>query len=408
MNYVIIGNGAASIGVIDGIRSLDKKGSITVVSAEKHHIYGRPLISYYLEGKTDIERMKYRPDGYYEENNVNVLYGETCDKILPDKKKMVVGSKELSYDRLCVCTGSSAFVPPFSGLEAVKNKFSFMTLDDALLLEKTITPESKVLIIGARLIGLKCAEGLKNRVKSITVADLSESVLSSVLDNESSLFVRERLENTGIKFLLGDTAEKFTENTAIMKNGKEVAFDILVLAVGVRANIQLVKEAGGETARGIVTDEKMQTSLNDVYAAGDCAEGFDILSDTRKVIAIMPDAYIGGETAGINMAGGEKELKNSIPMNSMGLFGTHIMTAGAYIGECYSEKSSECIKKLFYKDDLLKGFILIGNVDKGGIYTSLIRNKMPLSSIDFELVKDKPTLIAFTREDRQKKLGDKV
>ncbi|MBR5723157.1 MAG: FAD-dependent oxidoreductase, partial [Oscillospiraceae bacterium] len=183
--YVIIGNGVAAAGCIEGIRSADPAGSITVISAEQHPVYCRPLISYYLEQKTDLQRMNYRGESFYADHGAAVLYGRTATEINADTKQIVLDNGDsIAYDALCCCTGSSPFVPPMAGLDTVENKFSFMTIDDTLALEQAVTPESRVLIIGAGLIGLKCAEGLHSRVKSITVCDLAPRVLSSILDDK--------------------------------------------------------------------------------------------------------------------------------------------------------------------------------------------------------------------------------
>ncbi|MEE1204235.1 MAG: FAD-dependent oxidoreductase, partial [Bacteroidales bacterium] len=156
--YVIIGNGVAAVGCIEGIRSLDNSNKIIVVSEEKHAVYGRPLISYYLEGKTDLERMKYRSDDYYETMGCEVLYGKSVIKIDDENKTVLLDDNTvIPYDTVCVATGSRPFVPTFEGLDKVENKFSFMTLDDALALKKAISKKSNVLIVGAGLIGLKCA-----------------------------------------------------------------------------------------------------------------------------------------------------------------------------------------------------------------------------------------------------------
>lgn len=156
MNYVIIGNSAAAVGCIEGIRSVDKEGKITVISNETYHTYSRPLISYLLYGKTDEQRMKYRPDNFYEENGCIAKLGVTVTKIDYAGKKVICDNGEsIDFDKLLIATGSKPFVPPMTGLETVKNKFSFMSLDDAKGLEKAITKDSRVLIIGAGLIGLK-------------------------------------------------------------------------------------------------------------------------------------------------------------------------------------------------------------------------------------------------------------
>jgi len=408
--YVIIGNGTAAVGCIEGIRSVDTDSTITVISGEKHHVYSRPLISYLLEGKTDTEKMKYRPADFYKKNKVEVIWGKAvkCDS---KKQFITLDSKEkLHYDKLCLCTGSSPFVPKFEGLEKVKNKFSFMTLDDALALDKVLSKDAKVMIVGAGLIGLKCAEGIADRVGSITVCDLADRVLSSILDSECAAVMQHKLEEHGISFLLGDTAVRFDKNKAYMKNGAEVAFDILVLAVGVRAETELAVQAKCEVNRGIIADTRMQTSNANIYAAGDCAEGYDSSIGANRVLAILPNAYMQGRCAGINMAGGSDEFSNAVPMNSIGFFGLHCATAGAYPedGEVYEEKYSEGIKRLYIKDGRLHGYMLIGNVNRAGIYTSIVREQTVFDEEDLNKLKTNPSLAIFSHETRRKKLGGVV
>ena len=407
--YVIIGNGTAAVGCIEGIRSADGAGEITVISAEDHPVYSRPLISYYLEGRTDLERMRYRPEGFYGENGCSVMYGKRAVSIDPDKKSVLLDDgTEVGYDSLCVAAGSRPFVPPFEGLDSVKKRFSFMTLDDALALEQALRDDARVLIVGAGLIGLKCAEGIRDRVGKITVCDLADRVLSNILDPVCAAAVQRHLEDNGISFMLGDTAVRFDGGTAYMKSGKTAEFDILVLAVGVRANSELVKNAGGETNRGVIVNGKMETTLPDIYAAGDCAEGFDSSLGANRVIAILPNAYMQGHTAGANMAGGDEVYDNAVPMNSIGFFGLHMMTCGAYDGEMTEERSDEGIRRFFVKDGLLRGYILIGGIDRAGIYTSLVREKTPLDTVDFELMRKVASNLIFSHNVRRKKFGEAV
>ena len=409
-NYVIIGNGVAATGCIEGIRSVDKDSKITVVSAENYPVYCRPLISYYLEEKTTLQKMNYRPRDFYDVNGCEVIYGKSAVSVDKDKKNVVLDDgTEISYDLLCIASGSSPFVPPFAGLDTVENKFSFMTIDDTLALEKAIDKNSKVLIVGAGLIGLKCAEGIANKVAEITVCDLADRVLSSILDNECAAFMQKHLEKNGIRFMLSDSVEKFSKNHAEMKSGKTVDFDVVVLAVGVRANTGLIRDAGGEVNRGIIVDDKMQTSINDIYAAGDCSEGNDISVGQKRVLAILPNAYIGGHCAGVNMAGGNTEFNNAVPMNSIGFFGLHSMTAGSYFteedgGELYEEKDENGIKRLYMKDGILTGYIIIGDIRRAGIYTSLVREKTPLDGINIDLLKKNPSLAIFSPEISRKKV----
>ncbi|HIV16562.1 MAG TPA: NAD(P)/FAD-dependent oxidoreductase [Candidatus Alectryocaccobium stercorigallinarum] len=412
--YVIIGNGVAAAGCIEGIRSVDTKSRIAVVSEENRPVYCRPLISYYLEGMTTAEKMMYRRDDFYAANGCDVIYGRKAVKLDPDAKKVYLDDgSEYPYDSVCIAAGSSPVIPPFAGIDTVKNKFTFMTLDDALALENALAPNSKVLIVGAGLIGLKCAEGISGRVASITICDLAPRILSSILDDECAHMMQEAMERRNISFMLSDTAVKFDKNKAYMKSGKEIDFDILILAVGVKANTSLIKDAGGAVNRGIITNSRMMTSIPGVYAAGDCTEGFDFSFGSTRILAILPNAVMGGRCAGANMAGGHETFENAIPMNSIGFFGIHAMTAGSYFaeadgGEMYEEKNGCGIRRLFTKDGYLTGFIIIGDVEPAGIYVNLIRNRIPLSEIDFDLVKRSPSLAAFSDKYRNEKLGSVV
>jgi len=405
LKYVIIGNSAAGIGAVEGIRSIDEQGEITVITNESHHTYSRPLISYLLLGKVTEESMRYRGDNFYRDNNCTLLSNAAVEKIDAKAKNVVLrDGKKIPYDKLLVATGSSPFVPPFEGLDTVKNKFTFMSLDDALKLDAALAKDRRVLIVGAGLIGLKCAEGIHERVRQITVLDLAPRILSSILDDEGAKLVQNHLESKGLGFRLSANIKNFRPNTATLENGETIDFDILVLAVGVRPNTALLNGIA-KIERGIAINEKSETSAPDIYAAGDCTQALDISSGQNKIMALLPNAYMQGECAGINMAGGEKIFDKAIPMNAIGFLGLHMITAGSYTGDVHAENSSGNYRRLFYSDNKLNGYILIGNVEKAGIYTSLIRERTPLDTIDFALVCEKPGLMAFRKEERMVKLG---
>ena len=405
MKYVIIGNSAAGIGTVEGIRQINKQGEITVITNEPHHTYSRPLISYLLLGKVTEEKMKYRDSGFYTDNNCKLLADVAVTKIdAKTKQVMLSNGNHVPYDKLLVATGSSAFVPPFEGLDTVKDKYTFMSLDDAHNIDKSLSENKRVLIIGAGLIGLKCAEGIAERVSHITVVDLAPRILSSILDEDGAKVVQSHIENKGIEFRLAASVKKFETNTAVLESGEKINFDVLVLAVGVRPNTALLKDIAN-IERGIIVDNKSQTSALDIFAAGDCTQTLDVSSGQNKIMALLPNAYMQGECAGVNMAGGEKTFDKAIPMNAIGFFDLHMITAGNYTGDVYAQNENGNYKRLFYSDNKLNGYILIGDVDKAGIYTSLIRERTPLDAIDFALVCEKPGLMAFTKEDRMVKLG---
>jgi NAD(P)H-nitrite reductase large subunit len=405
MKYVIIGNSAAAVGAVEGIRQVDESGEIIIVANEQHHTYSRPLISYLLLGKVSEESMRYRGSDFYTKNRCTFIHANVTAIDAAKKELTLEGDPStLTYDKLLVATGSSPFVPPFAGLDTVEDKTTFMSLDDAHKLEAMLGEDKKVLIIGAGLIGLKCAEGILKRVASITVLDLAPRILSSILDDDGARLIQNHLESKGIEFKLAASTKAFEKNKAILESGETIPFDILVLAVGVRPNTALLKDIA-EIERGIVVNERSETTAADIYAAGDCTQTLDISSGQNKIMALLPNAYMQGETAGLNMAGGEKEFDKAIPMNAIGFFGLHVITAGNYEGEEYTYSEEGSYKRLFYKD-VLNGYILIGEVVNAGIYTSLIRERKDLKTIDFKLVCEKPRLMAFAKRDRIAKLGE--
>lgn len=409
MRYVIIGGSAAAIGCIEGVRSVDKTGEIILITRETEWNYSRPLISYLLEGKTTRDKMWCRPDSFFTRNGVTVKAGVLATALdAGDRTVRLSTGERLAYDRLLAATGSRPFVPPIPGLETVERTFCFQTLSDASALAEALRPESRVLILGAGLTGVKCAEGIRGLCAQIAIADLAPRVLPAVLDDTAAAMVQARMEEKGVRFYLNDSAAAFRGNTARLQSGTELEFDVLVTAVGVRPNTQLVADAGGAVDRGILVDGRCATTLPDVYAAGDCAQGYDAVSGEKRMLPLWPNAMLQGETAGINMAGGRADYTQGIALNASGVFGLHMVTAGSYEGESFTVQRDGSYKRLVTADGVLKGVIMVGDVSRAGIYTDLIRKKKLLSEIDFDLIRESPQLMAFSQKDRRVQLGGEV
>ena len=409
MRYVIIGGSAAAIGCIEGVRSVDKTGEIILITGETEWNYSRPLISYLLEGKTTRDKMWCRPDSFFTRNGVTVKAGVLATALdAGDRTVRLSTGERLAYDRLLAATGSRPFVPPIPGLETVERTFCFQTLSDASALAEALRPESRVLILGAGLTGVKCAEGIRGLCAQIAIADLAPRVLPAVLDDTAAAMVQARMEEKGVRFYLNDSAAAFRGNTARLQSGTELEFDVLVTAGGVRPNTQLVADAGGAVDRGILVDGRCATTLPDVYAAGDCAQGYDAVSGEKRMLPLWPNAVLQGETAGINMAGGRADYTQGIALNASGVFGLHMVTAGSYEGESFTVQRDGSYKRLVTADGVLKGVIMVGDVSRAGIYTDLIRKKKPLSEIDFDLIRESPQLMAFSQKDRRVQLGGEV
>jgi NAD(P)H-nitrite reductase large subunit len=398
MDYVIIGNSAAAVGCIEGLRKCDKEGHITVISNEPHHVYSRPLISYYLAGKVKPDNMVYRKKDFYEKFNVDTKFGRKAMAIDPKSKTVTLDNGEsVQYGKLLIATGSSPFVPPTEGLKDQDNFYTFLKYDDALGIEKWISKTANVVVIGAGLIGLKAAEGLAPVAGSVHVVEMAPRVLPMILDEAAATPVQKRLEENGVVFHLGMTAAKVVGDKhieqVVLKDGTVLPCDVLVMGVGVRPNVAEAKAAGVNVNRGIIVDDTMRTNVQDIWAAGDVTEGVDAITGERKIMALWPNAYAQGRAAGFDMAGRRDDFTGVFPMNAVGFFGLSVITAGVQGGEDtlvldrYDEKTGAS-KRFFVRDDRLVGMILVGDVDRAGIYTYLLSERIPLSGLDKKLTDD--------------------
>ncbi len=412
MEYLIIGNSVAGTSCAEKIRSIDKDGQITILSEESFPAYGRPLISYYLSGKVDTDLIQYRTEEFYKKNKINVVLNCKALNIdVKNKKVKCSNNKIYGYDKLLVATGSVPFVPPVKGIENQKNTFTFLKLEDAKKIEKTVTKKSNVVIVGAGLIGLKAAEALADKVGTISVIDLADRLMASVLDKQTAFIIQKYIEKNKVKFYLSNTVAEVNKDSVILKNGEKLPCDILIMAVGVKPNTEIALTAGVKINRGIIVNEYMATSVKDIFASGDCVESLDLLSNQNKVLALWPNAYMQGETAGLNMSGVKNEFKGSFAMNAIGFFGIQLISAGIVDPKdekckIYIEENDKDItyKKLVVEDNKLLGFALLNLPDRAGIYTSLINDQIKLDSLNYDITKRDIGLNVFPQDIRHNKM----
>ncbi len=415
MNYVIIGNSAAAAGAIAGIRKVDQSSEIILFSQESYHIYSRPLISYYLAGKVTTEQMYYRPADYYEKNKVTTYFGETITQIDVAVKEVVSETgRRVSYDKLLIATGGKPIVPKIPGLDK-ENVHTFLHWDQVKSIKEKMEQMKQVVILGAGLIGLKAAEGLTQAGCQVTVIDLADRVLSAILDKTSGDLVQQHIENEGVSFYLSNTITQVQGEDKVtgvtLQDGTSIPCDLLIVAIGVLPNTDLVKETGIKLDRGILANQYMETSVSDIYVAGDVAQGMDLLSGEQKVLPLWPNAYRQGEVAGINMAGLEQKFSGGIPMNAIGFFGLPMLTAGYHTPltedwEIIQEVDPKSLtaKKLLIKDSHIKGFIFLNSSDRAGIYNWLMEEQHDISSFKEQLLKPDFGYAQLPYELRQEKL----
>ena len=361
-----------------------------------------------------------RKNAYYASNGIDIAIKTEVKSIDRKNKTVKAGRKVYPYDKLCICTGSKPFIPPMKNVSGKENVFTFLDLAAAKTLKTAANKETRAVVIGAGLIGMKAAEGLSKICRSVDVVELSPRILPSILDMKSSKGVKKYIEEKGkIRFHLGDTvtgAENCGKRitSVILKNGEKLKCDILVVAVGVRPETEIAESAGLEVNRGIITNPStLQTNDRDIYAAGDCTVSVDMLDGSKKIIALYPNAVYQGTAAGSQMAGGDIELGGTYPVNAIDFWGLRICTCGLINaeGEQYSDRivqNGDSYKRLIIEDNRLVGFVLINASENAGIYTSLIENKTDLSSLEYDIT-ETPSLFLFEKSIRAKKLkGESV
>jgi len=395
MKYVIVGNGVASVGAIEGIRRVDPDGEILVISEESTPTYGRPLISYLLAGKIGPERMPLRPITFYDKFKVKMALGSKVTAI--DAKAKTVATEDGNthpYDRLLLATGGVPFVPPLPGKDG-PGVYSFTTLANAETLVDVARNCKSVVVVGGGLIGLKAAEALHDRGVKVSIVELAPRVLSAAFDDKAGGLVAKRLAEVGIDVHCGTQATEIKRdaNGAIvgvhLKDGAFLPCQAVVIAIGVVPASALAKDAGVKVDRGVVVDETLASSDPSVFAAGDVAQAKDLILDENRVVPIWPNAFNQGFYAGKNMAGADSPYLGGLAMNSIAFYGLPTVSVGIVnpapgetgieLSETLDEENGT-YRKLVFKDGRLVGYVLVGDIDNAGLYTGFIRFKFPLDA----------------------------
>ncbi len=403
MRIVIVGNSATAVGAVETIRQHDQASTITIVSEEPHGIYSRPMLDHYLGGEIDAARLNYRPSDFYVTHNVQPLLADRVSSINPEAHTVNTESGQvLSYDKLLLATGGQPIVPPMNGLDT-GGVFSFTRLDDARAIEQAFSERSvqNAIVVGGGMIGMKVTDALCHRGLKVTLAELAPRILSAAMDEIGASIMTEVLLNGGVEVLTGNTVSEIHSedgwiSSVTMKDGSEKACDLLVFGIGVRPNAGLARDAGIEVNRGIVVDRYMCTSAPDVYAAGDVAEAYDLVVDMNRTVAIWPNAYRQGAIAGAHMVGIEEPDQGGVAMNAVQAFGIPAMAIGngnveqeGYSILADENKRNHRYKKLVFDEkNHLVGAILVGDINRAGIYTGLIRAKLDLSECKDSLLSD--------------------
>lgn len=414
--YTIIGNSAAAIGAVESIRQVDRESGITLIASEPHHTYSRPLISYWLGGEVGDERMPYRDAGFYEENGVDTMLAVEVTSVDPENRVLTTSDgEEVPFEKLLIATGGTPIVPPDVRGADAEGVFTFTTWDDARAIEAYIEEHGveKALVVGAGLIGLKSTEALAARGIEVTVVELADRVLSATFDQTASRLAREAMEKAGVRTVCENTvgsvhAEEGRVCGVTLQDGPEVDVELLLFAIGVRPNTALVRNSSIQVDRGILVDDQMETSVAGIYAAGDVAQARQLLSEERRTLPILPTAYRQGSVAGSNMAGESRTYEGGVPMNSVDVFGLPTISVGMTNPD---REDAECItrhdedegtyKKLVLQNDRIVGAIFIGDIERAGIFTGLIKEKVDVADFKDVLLSDDFGLLSLPADYRK-------
>ena len=392
MQYAIIGSSAAGISAIEAIRTKDKTSKIIVVSDEKKPLYSRCLISYLLAGTIDEKNIWYRKDNFFKANKVDALLGIKAEEINVKKKEISLSNREkIKFDKLLIATGASPKLEDIPGIDK-KGVFPLRTIGHAIEIQAMLDKVKGVAILGGGLIGLRAAYALKNRGKDTSVFVKSSSILSQIIDKDAADLMQRRIEEKGIKIFTGVAAKEVAGSVSVngvtLDNGSKHGCELVIIGKGVSPNIGIAKNAGIKTNWGIVSDEFLKTSSEDIFSAGDVTETNDIALEESSINAIWPAACEQGRIAGLNMAGGNETYEGSLAMNSIEFFGLPVISvgitrpkSGAYKEIIKKDAGKNIYKKIVLKDGVIAGVIFVNSIENIGVIAALIKNKTDVSSV---------------------------
>ena len=388
MKYVIIGIGAAGMTAARTLRELAPQDEIVMLSVdEKPH--SRCMLHKYLSHERDADGLNFVPDDFFTENNIWQIPGQRVTKLDTRAKKVYYGTEGYAcdYDKLLIATGAESFIPPVGDLRTAPNVFGLRHLSDAKAIDEKARTAKKVVIIGSGLVGLDAAYGLLEQKKEITVVEMAERILPIQLDEKGAAEYQKRFEKAGCRFCLGRkgadtlTNEKGEITHVVLDNGEKLECDMVIVAAGVRSAVAGFEDSGLVIDRGIRVNDYMQTSEQDVYAAG----------DVTGLSGIWPNAQKQGRIAAQNMVLGNKFMyvDRFAAKNTINFFGLVSLCVGALNPEegdqVIARESRDQYERAIFRNHRLVGFLQQGDISHDGIYQYLIKNGIDLAGREEEI-----------------------
>ncbi|HLH44241.1 MAG TPA: nitrite reductase large subunit NirB [Bryobacteraceae bacterium] len=382
---VVVGNGMAGVACVEQILKRSRDFEITIFGEETHVNYNRILLSSVLAGEKSADDIVLNRVEWYRDNGIRARLGVRVEQI--DRQRRVAiaddGAAE-PFDQLILATGSSAFLPPIQGVNK-ENVHVFRTLDDTRELIAKACEGTRAVVIGGGLLGLEAARGLQLRGCEVTVVHLMETLMERQLDPAGGAFLKRKIESLGIRVLMPRQTQAILGNGRVhglrFASGEEIEADLVVVAAGIKPNVELAKRAGLEVRRGIVVNDYMETSDPAIYAVGECTEHrgqiFGLVAPLMEQGKVLADAIAGQR--GLLFEGAQ-------PAAKLKIMGVEIFSAGS-IDEAepgvevvrYEDPAEGVYKKLLVKNNRLRGVILVGDASDERRYTQWLREETDLA-----------------------------
>jgi len=381
MRIVIVGLGAAGANAARAVAAAGRRDiQVEVYGAEPYLYYARPKLPDYLAGEASLDELYFYPRAWYEERAIAVHTSARVDRVdVAEHRILLSEGTQVPYDRLLIATGASSFIPPVPGAE-LPGVFTLRTIDDVDRMRAYARECKQAAVIGGGLLGLEAARGLRALGLGVTVLERGAYLLQRQLDAEGGAILHREVERMGIAIEANADTDHIERGAVVLKSGLRVGAELVLVAAGVRSNLDLARASGLAANRGIVVDAHLQTSAPDVYAAGDVAEF------RGTVYGIVPAAIEQAQAAAQNMLEqASAEYRGTVPTNTLKIVGIDLTSVGQIAGgEGYTElRRSDGpgrYLKLVLKDGRLEGAILLGHKAKVGLVSQAVARHADLSA----------------------------
>jgi NAD(P)H-nitrite reductase large subunit len=402
MNYTIVGGGIAACFALKEIKNYDPDSHVTVISAEEHCFYYRPMTPLVIKGDKERDEILY--DDHIPE--YHMIHGQAASLNTATREITLENGETVSFDRLLIATGSAPEVPGLPGIHE-KNVHYLRTMKDAHDLKDAAGKAKKAIILGGGLVGIKKAMALNHAGLEVTVIEQLDHILLPRLDREGAEIMAGKLRQEGIEIITNTTITEILPDAkgVQLSSGENLACDMVCVAVGVRPNIDWLAGSGLKRDKALVVDEKMQTSVEGIYAAGDVVETVDCVTGKNIVSALWANAVEMGKVAGANMAGGKVkypgslEVLNATEIERIAMISAGDILAQAENSEVVIRRTSDTYRKLVFQDDVLTGAVFLGDVDRAGVYTSLIKTGAPIGPLKDKIIDGTLTYLDYVYQD---------